>query len=91
MVNRRDLARSLAKRTGLKQKDCEAVLRELRPVIAQALLDDEKVSIAGLGIFSTRVRKAWTGTNPLTGDPMVVEAQKVPVFRPCKAFHELEL
>lgn len=91
MVNCKTLARELAKNTGLKQKECEAVLRALHPTIAQMLRKDEKVNIAGLGIFSTRVRKSWTGTNPLTGEPMVVQQQRVPVFRPSKSFHDLEV
>jgi integration host factor subunit beta len=91
VVNCKKLARELARSTGLKQKECEVVLRALHPTIAQMLRNDEKVNITGLGIFSTRVRKPWTGTNPLTGEPMGVQPQRVPVFKPSKSFHDLEI
>ncbi|MEA1929583.1 MAG: HU family DNA-binding protein [Patescibacteria group bacterium] len=56
--------------------------------IIQTLKGDGEVSIAGLGIFSTRKRAARTARNPRTGEPIQVQAMRVPKFRPAKALKD---
>jgi DNA-binding protein HU-beta len=47
-----------------------------------------EVSIAGLGIFSTKARAARTARNPKTGEPIKVAATTVPKFRAAKALKD---
>lgn len=49
--------------------------------ITQTLKQNGKVSIAGLGAFKVKTRKARTGRNPKTGASVQIPARKVPVFR----------
>lgn len=56
--------------------------------IVSTLKRDGEVSIAGLGIFSTRKRAARTARNPRTGEAIQVPAMRVPKFRPAKGLKD---
>ena len=47
-----------------------------------------EVSIAGLGIFSTKNRAARTARNPRTGEAIQVKAMRVPKFRASKGLKD---
>ncbi len=56
--------------------------------IVGSLKKGDEVSIAGLGIFSTKTRAARTARNPRTGETVNVPAMNVPKFRPAKALKD---
>ncbi len=56
--------------------------------IVESLKKGEEVSIAGLGIFSAKLRAARQARNPRTGEAIQVPAMKVPKFRAAKALKE---
>lgn len=56
--------------------------------IIESLKKGEEVSIAGLGIFSAKMRAARQARNPRTGETIQVAAMKVPKFRAAKALKE---
>lgn len=56
--------------------------------IVNSLKKGEEVSIAGLGIFSVKQRKARQARNPKTGATVNVPATIVPKFRAAKALKE---
>lgn len=56
--------------------------------IAKSLKSGDEVSIAGLGIFSTKMRPARQGRNPRTGQSIQIPAMRVPKFRPAKALKD---
>lgn len=56
--------------------------------IVSSLKKGEEVSIAGLGIFATKVRAARTARNPRTGETVKVPSMKVPKFRAAKALKD---
>ena len=56
--------------------------------IVDTLKKGGEVSIAGLGIFSTKQRAARQARNPRTGESISVPAMKVPKFRAAKALKE---
>ncbi|MEK7178795.1 MAG: HU family DNA-binding protein [Patescibacteria group bacterium] len=56
--------------------------------IAKTLKEGGEVSIAGLGIFSSKTRAARTARNPKTGEPVQVPAMRVPKFRAAKALKD---
>ena len=57
--------------------------------IINTLKSGEEVSIAGLGIFSTKMRPARQGRNPRTGESIQIPAMRVPKFRAAKALKEV--
>ena len=56
--------------------------------IVKSLKGGDEVSIAGLGIFSTKMRPARQGRNPRTGESIQIPAMRVPKFRAAKALKE---
>ena len=56
--------------------------------ITGGLKGGQEVSIAGLGIFSTKMRPARQGRNPRTGESISIPAMRVPKFRPAKALKD---
>lgn len=56
--------------------------------IISSLKNGDEVSIAGLGIFSTKMRPARQGRNPRTGESIQIPAMRVPKFRAAKALKE---
>ena len=56
--------------------------------IIEGLKSGDEVSIAGLGIFSTKMRPARQGRNPRTGETIQIQAMRVPKFRAAKALKD---
>ena len=56
--------------------------------IVDSLKKGEEVSIAGLGIFSVKMRAARQARNPRTGETIEVPAMRVPKFRAAKALKD---
>ncbi len=56
--------------------------------IVTSLKQGKEVSIAGLGIFSTKTRNARVGRNPRTGESIDIPAMRVPKFRAAKALKD---
>jgi len=73
---------------GGTKADAERAIETLISTITQTLASGEEVSIAGLGIFSAKMRAARTARNPRTGEPIQVPAMRVPKFRAAKALKD---
>jgi DNA-binding protein HU-beta len=56
--------------------------------IISSLKKGDEVSIAGLGIFAVKMRKARVARNPRTGESINVSAMRVPKFRAAKALKD---
>ncbi len=86
-MNKRDLIRELAKRTGLRLAQAQMVLDVLFGVqdepgiIPVTLRRGEKVVIPGFGSFTVRTRKARRARNPRTGETIQVPERRVPAFK----------
>ena len=76
-----------AKLQGTKVQ-AEEVVEIVISSIVESLKKGEEVSIAGLGIFSTKTRAARQARNPRTGEAISVPAMRVPKFRAAKALKE---
>lgn len=72
----------------ITKKEAKQAMERVIDTIVDTLSEHEEVSIAGLGIFRTRLRKSRTARNPRTGEPIEVPAMHVPKFRPAKALKE---
>ena len=87
-MNKQALAELIAEKYGLTKADGDRVLETLIETITNTLKSGEEVSLAGLGIFSAKMRAARTARNPRTGEPIQVPAMRVPKFRPAKALKD---
>lgn len=72
----------------ITKEEAKQAMERVIDTIVETLAEHEEVSVAGLGIFRTRLRKSRTARNPRTGEPIEVPAMHVPKFRPAKALKE---
>ncbi|MBT2759865.1 HU family DNA-binding protein [Paenibacillus sp. ISL-20] len=87
-MNKTDLIKNVATQTEYNKKDVEAVVEEVFAQITNALVNREKVSIAGFGDFEARKREARTGRNPQTGEPVEIAEKYAPAFKAKKALKD---
>lgn len=88
-MNKAELVEQMAADAGITKAQARTALDSLADAIKQALKKKEgKVSIAGLGTFSKRHRKARKGINPQTGEELKIKARNVLRFQPAKALKE---
>jgi DNA-binding protein HU-beta len=59
-----------------------------RSLIIKHVATVEKVTLVGFGTFEARHRKARTGRNPKTNEPLHIEAKRVAGFKVGKEFGE---
>ena len=72
----------------LTQKEIERVVAAFYDSIIDQLQHNGRVELRGFGAFSTRGRDARRGRNPRTGEPVDVDAKRVPYFKPGKEMRE---
>ena len=88
-MTRSELCARVAARSSLSKDDVAAALGALTSTIADALAEDETVTIAGFGKFTARTRAARPGRNPRTGEPVDnIPAARVPSFKAAKALRD---
>lgn len=87
-MNKADLANSVHAKLGGTKVQAEEIVETIINDIVSTLKKGGEVSIAGLGIFSTKTRAARVARNPRTGASVNVPAMKVPKFRAAKALKD---
>lgn len=87
-MNKADIINKVHEELGVTKADAERAVETVLSSIVDTLVAGQEVSIAGLGIFSAKMRKARTARNPRTGESIEVPAMRVPKFRPAKALKD---
>lgn len=87
-MNKTELIKKVAEVTGVTKKDTEKVVNGVLETIQDVLESEDSVAILGFGTFLVRQREAREGRNPKTGEPIMIPASKVVVFRPGKTLKE---
>ena len=87
-MTKKELAEAVAAEVGLSKKDGAAAVDAMLNSITKTLKKGQKVSLVGFGTFEVRKRKARTGINPKTKEPIKIPASKAPAFKAGKAFKE---
>lgn len=91
-VNKTELVKTLATRTGLNQRDVGAVLDALFDpdggVVPGELAAGRAVAIRGFGTFEVRLAAPRLARNPRTGAPVQIPAQTRPTWRPAAPLRE---
>lgn len=88
-MNKKELIKSVAEATGLSKKDVTATVDSVFDTITSALSQGQDVKISGFGTFKIKERAARKGRNPQSGEEIMIEARKVPTFKPAKQLKEL--
>ena len=85
-MNKEELVKEIAKKSGVSQKAASDVLSATLEVIEKTVSKGKKVTLVGFGTFESRKRAARTGRNPQTGKEISIPAKTVPVFSAGKKF-----
>ena len=87
-MNKADIISKVHETLGGTKVDAEHAVEAMLSCIVESLTSGKEVSIAGLGIFSAKMRPARMGRNPRTGESIQVSAMRVPKFRAAKALKD---
>ena len=82
MVGISELAKSVAKKAGVSQKQAKAVIKYFVGEVVEQVNSGKKVNLVGFGIFERRVQKARKARNPRTREVINVPSKKKFAFRP---------
>ena len=78
----------MADTTGLARGDASRAVEAVFDQISSALKRGDEVRLVGFGTFSCSQRKASTGRNPRTGEPMQIRESTQPKFKPGKGLKD---
>jgi DNA-binding protein HU-beta len=88
-MNKQELIGKVADTTGLSRSDTSRAVEGVFEIISKTLKRGDEVRLVGFGTFSCNRRKASTGRNPRTGEPMQIKASTQPKFKAGKHLKDL--
>ncbi len=80
-MNKTELITGMAEKAEISKKDAEKVLNAFTNIVADTLVDGDKVSITGFGTFEVVERAERQGRNPATGETITIAASKSPKLK----------
>lgn len=87
-MNKVELIGAVASKSEISKKDVEKVINAFTNVVADALVDGDKVQLVGFGTFEVVERAERLGRNPATSEAMTIAASKSPKFKAGKALKD---
>ena len=87
-MNKNELIGAVAESSGLSRTDATKAVEGVFGAIESALKKGDEVRLVGFGTFSVAKRKASTGRNPRTGEPMKIKASSAPKFKAGKGLKD---
>jgi DNA-binding protein HU-beta len=87
-MTKAELVEKAAKDAGISKAAAAKALDSFIDGVVKSVKKGNKVAFVGFGTFSVSKRKARTGRNPQTGEPIKIPARKVPKFSAGKTFKD---
>lgn len=87
-MNKVELIGAVASKSEISKKDVEKVINAFTNVVADALVDGDKVQLVGFGTFEVVERAERQCRNPATGEAITIAASKSPKFKAGKALKD---
>ena len=87
-MNKQELIGAVADMSGLGKGDASKAVESVFDTITASLKKGDEVRLVGFGTFSVSKRKASTGRNPRTGEPMTIKASTQPKFKAGKGLKD---
>ena len=84
-MKKSDFVRQLSQKINMPKKVTSEIVDEFSALIMNALKSGDEVGLS-IGKFQLKKREARIGTNPMTGQRIVVAPKVVPAFKPSKTF-----
>lgn len=80
-MNKTELIEKIAASAEITKADAKKALEATVAAIKEALVEGDKVALAGFGTFAVNERPAREGINPATKEKIQIEAKKVVKFK----------
>lgn len=80
-MNKGELVDVVARQMNSSKASAARAVDAVFEAVATGVRDNETVTITGFGTFTRKQRKARTGRNPVTGEPMHIEPSTTVTFR----------
>jgi DNA-binding protein HU-beta len=87
-MNKQELIGTVADNAGLSRGDAAKAVEAVFDTISTALKRGDEVRLVGFGTFTVSRRKASTGRNPRTGEPMSIKESTQPKFKAGKGLKD---
>jgi DNA-binding protein HU-beta len=87
-MNKQELIGAVADTAGIGKGDASKAVEAVFDTISAALKKGDEVRLVGFGTFTVSKRKASTGRNPRTGEPMTIKASSQPKFKAGKGLKD---
>jgi DNA-binding protein HU-beta len=79
-VNKGELVDAIASSANISKSDAENALNAFINTVQDAVARDDKVTLPGFGTFQQTLRKARTGIDPRTREPVQIPERKAAKF-----------
>ena len=80
-MNKSELIKALSDECDLPVEEATLIVNTFFDSMKNALTEDSRVEIRGLGSFKIKAYEGYTGRNPKTGDTVSVAPKRLPFFR----------
>jgi integration host factor subunit beta len=87
-MNKLELISALKAEASLSKTEAAMVVEVFFDRMADALAQCERVEIRGLCSFQVKAYRSYTGRNPKTGIPVLIQNKKLPFFKSGKELKE---
>ncbi len=87
-MTKSELIEQLTTRCKLPRGQAELIINLMFDGMSDALRQGQRIEIRGFGSFEVRDYKAYEGRNPRTGEPVKVDAKRLPFFKVGKELRE---
>lgn len=81
-MNKAQLVEAIALDANISKVDARKAVDSIIRMTVQALREEERLTLTGLGTFSVQHKPARMGRNPRTGAPVKIPPRKAVKFRP---------
>lgn len=87
-MKRQEFIEHLAGRSGLTRRDIEHMLDAMVDIVGDLLAEGDRLTIKGLGTFTTKELPTRMGRNPRTGERISLPPTTIPVFHPSQVLKD---
>ncbi len=88
-MTKEELTSAVAAKTGMTRRESAEFLDATLDTIMDAVIDGDRITLSGFGIFLLVERAPRKARNPRTGESIAVPGRKVPRFIPSQKFSDL--
>jgi integration host factor subunit alpha len=79
-LTKADLAQQIADECGFMRGEAAEIVEKILEMIKGSLMAGEAVMISSFGKWSVKSKHARRGRNPITGEPLTIDARRIIVW-----------